>query len=63
MGVYRSGDPDFDFRKWDQEQQAWEDSLPKCDICGDPIDDHVYEIEDIRYCVSCMEKKYRRSVI
>ena len=38
MSYFRSNDPDRDFDRWDKAQQAWEDSLPHCDICGEPID-------------------------
>ena len=60
MSYFRSNDPDRDFDRWDKAQQDWEDSLPHCDICGEPIDDHVYDIDGVLYCIDCMEKQYKR---
>ena len=60
MSVYRSDNPDFDFRQWEREQQEWEDSLPRCEGCGEPIDDYVYEIDGQILCLDCVNEKYRR---
>lgn len=60
--VYRTNDPVADFLRRDREQQEWEDSLPHCDRCGEIIDDYVYEIDGLIYCMECMDDKYRRNV-
>ena len=60
--VYRTNDPVADFLRRDREQQEWEDSLPHCDRCGEIIDDYVYEIDGLIYCMGCMDDKYRRNV-
>ena len=62
MGVYVTNDPVFDFRRWEREQQEWEDSLPCCELCGEKIDDYVYDIDDQILCLDCVIKKYRRDV-
>lgn len=62
MGVFRSGDPLFDFAMREREQQEWEDSLPRCDRCSEPIDDYVWEINEEILCEDCAREKYRRSV-
>ena len=62
MSVYVSSDPDADFLRRDREQQEWEDSLPHCECCGDPIDDYVWEIDDEILCDECAKAKFRRDV-
>ena len=62
MSVYVSSDPDADFVRRDREQQEWEDSLPHCECCGDPIDDYVWEIDDEILCDECAKAKFRRDV-
>jgi formylmethanofuran dehydrogenase subunit E len=57
---FRSDDPIRDFAKWEREQQAWEDSLPRCDSCGEPVDDYVFDIDGEVLCIECMIAKYRR---
>ena len=60
--IFMTDDPIADFDRYDREQQALEDKLPHCDICGEAIDDHVYEIDGVIYCMSCIEAKYKRDV-
>ena len=62
MSVYRSCNPDFDLKRWEREQQEWEDSLPRCECCGEPIDDYVFDIDGEILCIECMIAKYRRDV-
>ena len=62
MSVYRSGDPVADFARWDKAQQEWEAKLPKCECCGEPIDDWVWNINGEILCDDCAREKYRRSV-
>lgn len=63
MSVFRTADIDADIRRWDQAQQEWEDSLPKCERCKEPQDAHIFEIDGERLCLGCVEEKYRRSVV
>ena len=62
MSVYRSDNPDFDLKRWEREQQEWEDSLPRCEGCGEPIDEYVWEIDDEILCEECAKAKFRRDV-
>ena len=62
MSIFRSADLDADIRRRDQAEQDWEDSLPRCVRCGDPLDSHLYEIDYEILCEGCMERKYRRNV-
>ena len=60
--IFMTDDPIADFDRYDREQQAWEDKLPHCDICGEAIDDFLWEIDGVIMCEYCATKKYRRSV-
>lgn len=42
MGFYYSDDPVRDFDRHDAEQTSWLNSLPKCEHCGEPIQDEDY---------------------
>jgi formylmethanofuran dehydrogenase subunit E len=55
------GDPLDDFNRRDAEYAEWLKTLPKCDICGEPIqDEYYYEINGDKICPECLEdfKKY-----
>lgn len=61
MFFSRSDDPIADFDRYDREQQAELDKLPKCDICGKPItDDYFYNIDGTYICESCLNDEYRK---
>ena len=62
MSVYRSGDPYLDFKQCEREQQEWEDSLPRCECCGEPIYEYVWIILDEILCEDCAKTKFRRDV-
>ena len=62
MSVFRSDDLDRDLAAWEREQQEWEDSLPRCERCGEPQDTSLYEIDDEILCLDCVVEKYRRDV-
>lgn len=62
MSVYRTDDPIADFNRRDREQAAWEDSLPKCAICHEPLDDYIWAINGQILCEFHAEKKYRQNV-
>ena len=52
----RTNDPLADFARYDAEQAAKLDKLPKCDYCGEPIqDEKYYEIEGKNICLECLE--------
>ena len=51
------------WKNHDDEEQDWLERLPKCDICGEPIqDDYLWKIEHITYCRGCLDDKFRYSV-
>ena len=52
-------------RDWDrhcEEQERWLAKLPKCDSCGDAIDEYMYVIDDEVLCENCMNDLYRKEV-
>ena len=60
MSAFRSDDPMRDFAKREREMQEWENSLPRCDSCGEMIEDYVFDIDGEILCIECMIAKYRR---
>ena len=63
MSVFRSGDPVADYARWDKAQQEWEAKLPRCERCGEPIDDYVFDLGSGEIlCLDCVVAKYRRDV-
>ena len=63
MSYFRSGDPEDDFDRLDREQAKWLESLPKCGICGEPIqDDHYYQINSDNVCPQCLEYHFRKDI-
>ena len=58
-----SGDPLADFNRYDLERQKEIDSLPICDICGEPImDDYLYDLDGTLVCEDCLKAEYRKPV-
>jgi formylmethanofuran dehydrogenase subunit E len=50
-----SDDPIADFNRYDAYQQQQLDRLPKCDDCGEPIQDDYYRINGCNICSECLE--------
>lgn len=49
------------FLSRERRQQKWLDSLPKCGICGEPIqDEHCYLINDEFVCPVCLDRDFRK---
>ena len=52
----------FDFFEWeDQRRAAYEARLPKCDCCGDPMDEWYripQKFGDLLVCNNCITKEY-----
>ena len=47
----------------DAEQERQLDNLPKCECCGEPIqDEYFYEINDEVLCVHCLNEYFRKDV-
>ena len=56
----RTGDPLEDFARHDAEQESRLDKLPKCESCGEPIeDDYFYNIDGFFLCEECLKSEYR----
>ena len=63
MSFFRSDDPGRDFDRWDAEQSKKLERLPKCGICGEPIQsEHYYEINGDNVCPDCLENEFRKDV-
>lgn len=61
--MYYTDDPIADFDRYEAEREAQLDRLPKCDICGEPIqDDYLYDINGDIFCEECLKGKFRKSV-
>ena len=59
--MFYSDDPIRDFARHDREQAKWLEKLPKCDICGEPIqDNHYYLIGSDKVCKDCLETEFRK---
>lgn len=57
--MYRTDDPAADFDRYDREQAKAEAKLPHCDICGNAITDHYYNINGEIYCEECLDDNFR----
>ena len=44
-----------EFVEYDREHENWLLQLPRCDVCGQPIqDDYYYEFGDDKVCCECL---------
>lgn len=53
--MYRTDDPIADFNRWDEEQAAFEERLPRCEYCGEACYETYYEINGEIICEECIE--------
>jgi formylmethanofuran dehydrogenase subunit E len=61
--MYYSNDPIADYSRYDAERQKEEESLPKCDICGEPIqDDYLYDLDGNLVCEECLIDNFKKPV-
>lgn len=59
--MYRTDNPLADFERHDRAQAAELAKLPKCECCGEPIqDEYCYFINDDVICEDCMNENFRR---
>ena len=57
---FRTDDPVSDFERHDREQTKWLDSLPKCSICGEAIQqERAFEKDGFWICHECYENNQR----
>ena len=51
------------WKQYDAEQQAQLDKLPKCEYCGETIqDDYYYVIFGEKICQECLDADFRKEV-
>lgn len=62
MSIHRSDDLNADIDARLKEEQEWEDRLPKCHMCRNPIDDNLFDIDGEILCYDCMVAKYSHDV-
>lgn len=56
-------DPLADYAEWETEQEAQYEKLPKCDECGEAIEDeYLFDFGGDILCEDCMCRLYRKSV-
>jgi formylmethanofuran dehydrogenase subunit E len=49
-------------KAFEDEQEAAESRLPKCDNCGETIlDDYLFDIDGTIYCAECLNEMFRKS--
>lgn len=60
--MYRTDDPLLDFDRWERQKARLAESLPKCDICGRPIDDTYYNLYGEICCEDCLDEHFRVTV-
>ena len=52
----------FDFAEWEDERRsAYEARLPKCDCCGDPMEEWYevsYKLQTWYFCKNCVTEGY-----
>lgn len=54
--------PLLDFERKDREETARLDTLPKCEHCGEPIqDEYLFDIGGELYHVECAKELFRKS--
>ena len=64
--MIRTDNPHADFDAWDRKREDALDKLPKCDKCGEPIqDEDLYDFEDGNLiCEECVleyiNERYKR---
>lgn len=51
------------FERYDAEREAQLRKQPKCDYCGEYIqEDHYFDINDEKICPDCMDSHFRKWV-
>jgi formylmethanofuran dehydrogenase subunit E len=49
------------WERHEAEQQRQLEKCPKCDYCGDYIqDEHLYDIDGTIICEECMERNFKK---
>ena len=53
------------YSQWEAHERQQEiqlELLPECERCGDPIQEHIFDIYGDIYCEECAHKLFRREV-
>lgn len=59
MSYFRSGDPEADFARRERVQEEWLKSRPKCNHCGQHIqDERLIVIDCCCYHFGCADKVF-----
>ena len=59
--MWKTGDPLADYSRHEAEEERCLQRRPKCDICGEPIqDDYLYDINGTLICEKCLERDFRK---
>lgn len=59
--MFYSDNPAADAARYDAEQKAQVDKLPRCAYCDEPITtDECYEINDELICPDCLIQEHRK---
>jgi formylmethanofuran dehydrogenase subunit E len=57
----RTDSPIDDFLRYDRERERERELLPRCSMCGEPIEEETcYEINDELICEGCLEAHFKR---
>ena len=60
---YYTDNPVLDAYRYDADQEAMLEKLPKCSYCDKPIqEDYCYEINDELVCRECLDEHFRKWV-
>lgn len=58
MSRYYSDNPEWDYDRYEADQEAWLNSRPVCAWCGEHIqDEHAYRIGGDLVCSDCLEQE------
>ena len=62
MSYFRTGDPHDDFNRLDRGYTKWQEGLPVCDICDQPIQEEKYFHKDgENICLECLDHFMKRN--
>ena len=64
--MYNSDDPSADYDRYDRDRENRLSRLPRCNVCGEHIqDEHYYEFYGETVCEECLvdycNENYRRA--
>jgi formylmethanofuran dehydrogenase subunit E len=60
--MFRTDDPIADFHRYDVEQCEKLSKRPKCEYCGEHIQDDFYYYVDGIVCGECLDENHKRYI-